>query len=280
MSEYTIFPSVNETLQFPPSLRAAIAKYPELTNFFAPKASAALTSPTLTTPTLTTPTLSNAKFTGTTTGITKAMVGLTNVDNTTDLLKPISTATQTALNAKAPLSNPTFTGTVKGVTAAMVGLGSVNNTADTAKPVSTAQAASIDLRAMGQVARVASTAKLTLTNETQVLRIGFRMTSGRNYRARVRLNTLSSIANTAFAVMAKLGPNDATITGTQIEAPQTHYTSNGVNLGRTVIIDFTWKAESSVWAYIKINVQQATQLSATFSVNERGLDVYDMGANV
>ncbi|KHJ36584.1 hypothetical protein PBAC_32460 [Pedobacter glucosidilyticus] len=40
------------------------------------------------------------------------MVGLGNVDNTTDLSKPISTATQTALDAKAPLASPTFTGTV------------------------------------------------------------------------------------------------------------------------------------------------------------------------
>ena len=46
----------------------------------------------------------NKTFTGTTAGITKAMVGLSNVDNTTDLLKPISTATQTALNLKQPLA--------------------------------------------------------------------------------------------------------------------------------------------------------------------------------
>jgi hypothetical protein len=51
-------------------------------------------------------------FTGTVGGITKAMVGLSNVDNTTDALKPISTATQTALDLKAPKANPTFTGTV------------------------------------------------------------------------------------------------------------------------------------------------------------------------
>jgi len=37
------------------------------------------------------------------TGITKATVGLGNVDNTSDLNKPISTATQTALNGKQPL---------------------------------------------------------------------------------------------------------------------------------------------------------------------------------
>lgn len=39
-------------------------------------------------------------FTGTTSGITKSMVGLNNVDNTDDINKPVSTATQTALNLK------------------------------------------------------------------------------------------------------------------------------------------------------------------------------------
>ena len=49
-------------------------------------------------------------FTGTVVGVTKAMVGLANVDNTTDLLKPISTATQTALDLKATIDSPTLTG--------------------------------------------------------------------------------------------------------------------------------------------------------------------------
>ena len=39
-------------------------------------------------------------FTGTTSGITSTMVGLGNCNNTTDLLKPVSTATQTALDLK------------------------------------------------------------------------------------------------------------------------------------------------------------------------------------
>jgi hypothetical protein len=66
--------------------------------------------------------LSSPTFTGTVSGITKSMVGLGNVDNTTDAGKPISSATQTALDAKlasataattyAPIASPTFTGTV------------------------------------------------------------------------------------------------------------------------------------------------------------------------
>ena len=54
----------------------------------------------------------NLNITGTVTGITKTTIGLTNVDNTTDLLKPISNATQTALDLKAPLVSPAFTGTI------------------------------------------------------------------------------------------------------------------------------------------------------------------------
>lgn len=57
--------------------------------------------------------INSPTFTGTVGGITKAMVGLDNVDNTADADKPISTATQTALEAKAPVESPTFTGAVE-----------------------------------------------------------------------------------------------------------------------------------------------------------------------
>ena len=79
--------------------------------------------------------------------VTKAQVGLGNVDNTSDLNKPISTATATALNLKANIVSPTFTGTVSGITKSMVGLSNVDNTSDVNKPVSTAQQSALDLKA-------------------------------------------------------------------------------------------------------------------------------------
>jgi hypothetical protein len=85
-------------------------------------------------------------FTGTVSGITKSMVGLGNVDNTSDANKPVSTAAQTALDLKAPLANPTFTGTVSGITKAMVGLANVDNTSDANKPVSTATQTALDAK--------------------------------------------------------------------------------------------------------------------------------------
>jgi hypothetical protein len=85
--------------------------------------------------------IASPTFTGTVAGVTKTHVGLGNVDNTTDANKPISTATQTALDLKlasatasttyAPIASPTFTGTVGGVTKAMVGLSDVDNVSTT-----------------------------------------------------------------------------------------------------------------------------------------------------
>ena len=84
---------------------------------------------------------------GTTVGITQSMVGLGNVDNTSDADKPVSTAQQTAIDSKANLASPEFTGTVTGITSSMVGLGNVDNTSDANKPVSTAQQTALDSKA-------------------------------------------------------------------------------------------------------------------------------------
>ena len=46
----------------------------------------------------------NKTFTGTIAGISKTMVGLSNVDNTSDLNKPISNAVQGALDLKANIT--------------------------------------------------------------------------------------------------------------------------------------------------------------------------------
>ena len=71
---------------------------------------------------------------------------MTNVDNTSDADKPVSTATQTALDLKSPLADPTFTGTVSGIDKTMVGLTNLDNTSDADKPVSTATQTALDLK--------------------------------------------------------------------------------------------------------------------------------------
>ena len=68
--------------------------------------------------------------------LTKSSVGLANVDNTADTAKPVSTATQTELDLKAPLADPTFTGTVvlPAVTAGGSMIPTTDNTYDLGSP--------------------------------------------------------------------------------------------------------------------------------------------------
>ncbi|MDB5163236.1 MAG: hypothetical protein JWO54_147 [Candidatus Saccharibacteria bacterium] len=92
------------------------------------------------------PVQSVAGKTGTVT-LVKGDVGLANVDNTADSAKPVSTATQSALDLKAPLASPAFTGTPTGITKNHVGLNNVDNTSDISKPISSATINALDLKA-------------------------------------------------------------------------------------------------------------------------------------
>jgi hypothetical protein len=63
--------------------------------------------------------LASPTFTGTVSGITASMVGLGNVNNTSDANKPVSTAQQNAINLKANLASPALTGTPTAPTPAL-----------------------------------------------------------------------------------------------------------------------------------------------------------------
>ena len=83
----------------------------------------------------------------------KSDVGLGNVDNTADTDKPISTATQTALNAKEATITATTTAdyyrgdkTFATLNKSAVGLSNVDNTSDANKPVSTATQTALDAK--------------------------------------------------------------------------------------------------------------------------------------
>lgn len=66
--------------------------------------------------------IDSPSFTGTVSGITKSMIDLANVDNTSDLEKPISSLTQFALDEKANSNNPSFTGVIDFTNVSLIGL--------------------------------------------------------------------------------------------------------------------------------------------------------------
>jgi hypothetical protein len=140
---------------------------------------------------------------------TKAQVGLGNADNTSDANKPISTATQTALNAKEPTITAGTTSqyyrgdkTFQTLDKAAVGLGNVDNTSDANKPVSTAQASAIGAK---QDTLVSGTNIKTI-NGSSVLGSG---NLAINQVVRVTFTTHVVSANTTN-FMTTLGQVDAT----------------------------------------------------------------------
>lgn len=101
--------------------------------------------------------------------LNKAAVGLDNVDNTSDANKPISSATQTALNGKeATITATTSADYYRGdktfatLNKTAVGLGNVDNTSDANKPVSTATQTALDTKTNKLITTNRQTASYTL----------------------------------------------------------------------------------------------------------------------
>ena len=70
--------------------------------------------------------VNNPTFTGTVAGVSKQQIGLGNVDNTSDLNKPISTATQSALNTVIANTNTTLTSHLGLINTNSTGLSNLN----------------------------------------------------------------------------------------------------------------------------------------------------------
>jgi hypothetical protein len=101
--------------------------------------------------------------------LNKTAVGLANVDNTSDANKPVSSATQTALNLKentitATTSADYYRGdkTFATLNKSAVGLGNVDNTSDANKPVSTATQTALDAKTNKLITTNRQTASYTL----------------------------------------------------------------------------------------------------------------------
>ena len=78
--------------------------------------------------------------------VTKMQIGLSDVDNTSDVDKPVSTATALAISKKLDSAHGSNTSNPHNVTKEQVGLSNVNNTSDANKPISIATSAALDAR--------------------------------------------------------------------------------------------------------------------------------------
>jgi len=168
--------------------------------------------------------------------LNKAAVGLSNVDNTSDANKPISSATQTALNGKentiaATTSADYYRGdkTFATLNKTAVGLGNVDNTSDANKPVSTATQTALD----GKTNKLITTNRQT-ASYTLVLADADKL---------VEMNVA-----TANDLTIPLNSSVAFATGTQILLAQ-------YGAGQTTIVPTSGVTVRSNGAKLKLNVQ-------------------------
>lgn len=131
----------------------------------------------------------------------KTAVGIPNVDNTSDANKPISTATQTALNGKeATITAGTTAQYWRGdkswqtLNSTVVGLGNVDNTSDANKPISTATQTALDGKASSTHTHIISDVtglQTALNAKEDTIAAG---TTGQYYRGDKSFQTLNSAA--------------------------------------------------------------------------------------
>lgn len=192
--------------------------------------------------------------------ITKSNIGLGNVDNTSDANKPISTATQTALDGKVDkatgmgLSSNDFTdallaklngieagaqvNTVTGVkgnsestyrtgniniTKANIGLGNVDNTSDANKPISTATQTALDNKVDKVTGKGLSTNDFTTTEKNKLSGI----------EAGAQVNTITGVKGNAES---SYRTGNVNLTPANIGAVPTSRTVNGHALSSNVTV--------------------------------------------
>jgi len=174
--------------------------------------------------------------------LTKAQVGLDNVDNSSDLSKPISTLTQTALNLKANQSSisnidnisdvnkpiSTATQTALNLKANQSSISNIDNISDVNKPISTATQTALNLKA--NLASPTFTGTVTLPSTQQI-------TSSVTL---VDLNSTQTLTNKSF----------------NISLPSTYYSPTSTQLG--YILNGTTTSTNNVILSTTVSTQLIT----------------------
>ena len=152
--------------------------------------------------------------------VTKTQVGLSNVDNTSDASKPVSTATQTALNLKANIASPALTGTPTAPTQA---------TSDNSTKIATTAYVTSKVSAASAITKYASgsgtAANFPALSVGQSVKVNIRYSTGINGCV-IRLN--NSTSYNYYADVANYWPLGS-------GAPLTGYSTSGSANGISIV---------------------------------------------
>jgi hypothetical protein len=202
-------------------------------------------------------------FTGTVSGITKAMVGLANVDNTSDIDKPISTATQAALDLKANATDVTAALNLKANTAdvntalALKANTSEVNTALALKANTTDVTTSLATKVDKVTGKELSTNDYTTAEKTKLAAIIGTNTGDQDLSALATNTALALKANTADVNTALALKANATDVTTSL-ATKENTSNKSTNVTTDAASDTKYPSVKSVKTYVDAQVAGAT----------------------
>lgn len=201
--------------------------------------------------------------------VTKAQVGLGNVDNTSDADKPISTATQGAIDEISGDLTEHIENTENphGVTKAQVGLGNVDNTSDLNKPISTATQAALDLKAnAASVYTKAQTYSQTEIDGKLEAKLDVSVASS-TYATIASLNShVNNKSNPHDVTKAQVGLGNVDNTS-DLNKPVSTAQQNAINTAKQDVIGQYMEADTALQTQITAHADEIT------SINEDIVDI-------
>lgn len=201
------------------------------------------------------------------TNMTKSQVGLGNVDNTSDANKPISSATQTALNLKANAANPVFTGNIRSTL-----LGNENFLIDAR---TTPCSITLGVLRIEHTAGISGTRPITLDidangyGNTHALVVDYKATNigtSENHILELNVDTeLSTGGNIQAVSVSKIGSGLVDVTAVE--------TLQGVNVvtqrtGDPIVFTQAWKLSGAVYTDVTSAFGNGTDVSIFSNDND------------
>ena len=203
---------------------------------------------------------------------TRTLLTVNNTDNTSDANKPVSTATQTALDLKAPINNAAFTGTFSApagtVTLAMqanMATASIlgRNTAGTGVPEVLSAATTKTLLSLNLVENTALSTWVGTANVTTLGTVGTGTWSAGGLATAT--GGIGFTAGNGGAVTQATNKS----TGVTLNERMGNITMNGAALAAATIVSFTW-TNSTVSAEDQVVCQhQTTGTFGAYTINAR-----------
>ena len=206
-------------------------------------------------------------FTGTVKGITKAMVGLANADNTSDIDKPVSTATQTALDVKA---NTTDVNTALNLKANTTDVTAALNLKANTTDVNTALALKEDKlnKSIDVTTDAASDTKYPSVKSVKTYvdaQVAGATIADANATVKGKIQLTGDLAGTAAA---------PTVPGLALKE---NLNNKSINVTTDAVSDTKYPSVKSVKTYVDAQVAGATIADATSSVKGKILLAGDLG---